>query len=662
VSNGDAAHVTTTRERARILIVDDRPANLLAIRATLEPLAQELVTASSGEEALDHLSEDRFAVILMDVRMPGLDGMKTAQLIRQRDAPRQTPIIFLSAFPTDSAGLAEGYARGAVDFLLKPIEPEILRSKVRIFVELFLTNRQLVRHAELLRRAERQALERKNELRLRSLTDAMAALLCTLSRYGAARYANRALIEFTGLAPGRRLNPYWRAVHPEDARRLMGSWSAARQRGMGFESQFRLKRLDGVYRWLLARAVPEREESGEITNWIVTAVDITAEREAREQAESANRLKDEFLATVSHELRNPLNAILGWTHLLRSSTFDESRSAHALDIIDRNARLQAALIDDMLDVSRIIMGRLRLQLRQLALTPIIDAAIRALLPAADTKGIELESHLEAATDAVTADSARLQQVVWNLLSNAVKFTPKGGRVKIALSSVGSWLELAVTDTGEGITRDFLPHVFEPFRQADSTTTKTHGGLGLGLSIVRHLVAAHGGTVAAESSGTGQGATFRVRLPALGNKPAEQRDPSSNSDLSSAALAGRTIVVVDDDADGCELVAEVLGRSGARVIASKSAEEALAAFHQNRPDAIVTDIGMPHYDGYELVRRIRELPEIAARQVPVIAVSALGGKDLQAKVLRGGFQAYMPKPIDPAGLVRAIQGLVSTREA
>jgi hypothetical protein len=594
----------------------------------------------------------------MDVRMPGLDGMKTAQLIRQSEKLKSIPIIFLSAFPADTAELMRGYAHGAVDFLLKPIEPEILRGKVRIFVDLFLQSRQLVHQAELLRRSEREALERKNELRFRSLTDAMATLLCLLSRNGKSIYANKALIDFTGLTPHERLNPYWRAVHPEDMPRLGRLWVSARRQGVTFESQFRLRRADGQYRWLLARAVAEREEGGKIANWIVSAVDITAEREAREQAETANRLKDEFLATVSHELRNPLNTIMGWTHLLRIGNVEPERAARALETIERNVRLQSALINDILDVSRIVRGKLQLEMEPMELSPVVEAALRAARLSAEEKRIEIAARLAASADAVSGDSERLQQVVNNLLSNAIKFTAEGGRITVKLVNLGSWLELSVADTGKGIRRDFLPFVFEPFRQAETHAAKAYGGLGLGLAIVRQLVHAHGGTVTAESDGEGLGATFRVRLPVCVLTPdASSADGAQSDDGAEPLLAGRKILVVDDDPDACELVREVLMRAGAQAIVAKSADEALMAFRRSRPDAILSDIGMPYFDGYQLIAKIRSFPVADGGGVPAIALTALGGEGVGTNILGAGFQAHIPKPVEPQLLIRLINELL-----
>jgi signal transduction histidine kinase/DNA-binding NarL/FixJ family response regulator len=527
---------------SHILIVDDRPANLTALEAILEPLGQEIVRANSGTEALRHVLQHDFAVILMDVQMPAPDGLETAALIKQRERSRHIPILFLSAFNTESTYIGQGFEIGAVDYLVKPLNPDILRSKVKVFVDLYLQGELLKKQAVLLREAEREALERKLEIRFRRLTDLMPQCVWAARSDGRIYYSNKAWAEYVGACSDRCAPPdsepqsskaevpFLSVLHPDDCEQAAAAWTASLEHGQPFEVQARLRRhSDETYRWHLARGLPERDDRGQILGFIITATDIddqkcaeSLEHEARTEAERANRLKDEFLANVSHELRTPLNAIVGWTQILRSGKLDEDRIARALETIARNANLQLQLIQDILDVSRIIAGKLRIQIDSIDPIFVVQSAIDAVRPAAEAKGVMLEAILEPC-EKILGDPDRLQQVIWNLLSNAVKFTPTGGRVAIRLRPLDTKLELIVTDDGAGIPPEFLPHVFERFSQADTSTTRKNGGLGLGLSIVHHLVELHRGAIRAESPGEGQGATFTVELP-TGNTPV----PSSHS--------------------------------------------------------------------------------------------------------------------------------------
>jgi CheY-like chemotaxis protein/two-component sensor histidine kinase len=383
----------------------------------------------------------------------------------------------------------------------------------------------------------------------------------------------------------------------------------------------------------------------------------------------ANRLKDEFLATVSHELRTPLTAILGWAHLLRTGQLGEKSATGALETIERNARAQSQLIDDLLDVSRIITGNLRLDVRQLDPGSFIEAAIEALRPAAEAKNVRIQKVMDTGVVSVAGDPARLQQVVWNLLSNAIKFTPKGGRVQVRLVRINSHIEIAVSDTGAGIAPEFLPHVFERFRQADQKTTRHYGGLGLGLSIVRHLVELHGGTVQAQSAGEGQGATFVVQLPMVPvyqqDHTAERVHPAARDTLISydcpERLEGLKVLVADDEFDARELFRVGLGQCGAEVSTAGSAREALAAIEASRPDILISDIGMPGEDGYELIRKVRALPAERGGKIPAIALTAYARTEDRLRVLRAGYQMHISKPVELAELVAVISSLIQRNE-
>jgi signal transduction histidine kinase/CheY-like chemotaxis protein len=397
---------------------------------------------------------------------------------------------------------------------------------------------------------------------------------------------------------------------------------------------------------------------------------LAREQAAREVAEAANRIKDEFLAVVSHELRSPLNPILGWAKLLRTRQLDEQKTERALEVIERNAQMQSQLINDLLDVSRILRGKLNLETRPVDLVAIIQAAMETVRLAAEAKSIQIHTQLEPDVGLVSGNAGRLQQVIWNLLSNAVKFTSEGGQVGIRLTklrgtrsggvdqqqglAVSDSAQITVTDTGKGIPAEFLPYVFDQFRQESSATTRRFGGLGLGLAIVRYLVELHGGTVQAESLGEGQGATFTVKLPLMVHDatPPPESPPSEPS----LNLQGIRIVVVDDDDNTREFLAFLLELHGANVIATASATEAVTTLAQFQPDVLISDIGMPDMDGYMLMRQIRALPPEQGGQIPTIALTAYAGELNQQQALQAGFQRHLVKPIEPEALIQAIAEL------
>jgi PAS domain S-box-containing protein len=644
--------------KANILLVDDRPANLLALEAILDQLDQRLVRATSGEEALEKLADEEFAVILMDVRMPGMDGLRTAEVICQRESAARVPIIFLTAVPIGNADVASGYARGAVDFLLKPFDPEILRSKVSVFVDLHQKEQMIKRQSALLRQREREAFERRSELRFRSLMDALPQSVWVARADLTFYYWNQRAVDYIGIqatmaVPAERLFEF---VHPDDLPALRADWERSTANQHSAEVQVRLRRhTDGEYRWFLMRTVPQLEESGNVAGWIVAATDIDTEHQALQEAEAASRMKEEFLATVSHELRNPLNAIMGWVHLLRSEKLDVTKSSKALETIERNVHLQTALIDDILDVSRIMQGKINLTFRTVRMGVVVEAALAAVRPTADAKGVALEYRRTADSDEISGDADRLQQIVWNLLSNAIKFTPRDGRVTVSMERHEGELTLTVLDTGQGISQDFLPHVFDRFSQADSGSTRAHGGLGLGLAIVRHLVELHAGTVEATSAGAGQGASFSVKLPIRDSKAVTAGDEQGQTATRPLQLEGVSILVVDDEEDSREVLAEVLRQYGAQTRTAASAEEALSEIAHRAPQVLLSDIGMPSVDGFQLVRRVREL--IPSDEMIAMALTGLGSAHDRKRALAEGFQVCMVKPVDPDRLVEAIKQLL-----
>ena len=562
------------RNPVNILIVDDRDENLLALEAVLSDPGYRIVRARSGREALKEVLDQDFALILLDVQMPGVDGYETAVLIRERQRSRQTPIIFLTANDFGSQHVFRGYTVGAVDYLVKPVAPDVLRSKVAVFVELF--NKQ-----EALRLAQEE-LEWRVLERTRELASANVALSAEIEE----------------------------------------------------------------------RAKIEQER----------VILLRREQAARLDAEAANRLKDEFLATLSHELRTPLNAIMGWAHVLGQSAGDRPTVQRAAEVIRQNASAQAQLIEDILDVSRIVGGRVVLDTRPVQVREIIEGAIEALAPAALAKNIQIERRLRDDVQ-VYGDRDRLQQVVWNLVSNALKFTPKGGRVEVELSDEDGDAGVRVSDTGIGIPADFLPFVFDRFRQADSSMSRRHSGLGLGMAIVRHLVELHGGTVSVESEGEGKGATFRLRLPrgaaaAPSAEAVEMLSSQHNGSLPELEhLHGVHVLIVEDDADSRDVLALLLQKLGALVEAVPTARDALDRVTNRRPDVLVSDIGMPEEDGYSLIRRVRQMPADAANKLPAIALTAYARQQDAEAAIGAGFDYHLPKPVAPADLIKAIKKVV-----
>jgi signal transduction histidine kinase len=390
---------------------------------------------------------------------------------------------------------------------------------------------------------------------------------------------------------------------------------------------------------------------------------LESEQHARAEAQHASRMKDEFLTTLSHELRTPLNAILGWSQILTGRTKPSPDTLQqGLETIERNSRIQVQLIEDLLDVSRIAEGKLRLDVKQVALSDIVELALGSVRPAADAKQIRIQMLLDRESDHVNGDPARLQQIVWNLLINAVKFTPKGGRIQVVLERVNSYASLTVSDTGEGITPEFLPHVFDRFRQADQSTTRAYGGLGLGLSIVKHLVELHGGTVHAKSAGKGNGTSFIVELPLRLNRKtdAEKTDTGSESEdvlsTDAARLEGVTVLYVDDEPDARELARRVLSAQGARVVTADSAAVGRQLMNDEQPDVLVADIGMPDEDGYALIHSVRSLPSDRGGTVPAAAVTALARAEDRRRALLAGFQTHVAKPVDIVELVAVVASL------
>ncbi len=447
----------------------------------------------------------------------------------------------------------------------------------------------------------------------------------------------------------------------EDLRREVATRSAAEESLREVHSQLERRVAERTAELQAANAQLQAEIAARSAAEQARQDLLVREQQARADAERASRTKDEFLATLSHELRTPLGAISGWVNLLRQGGSSEDLQ-EGLRVIDRNTRVQTQLVEDLLDMSRIVSGKLRLDVQEVDLQRVIGVAMETVAPSAAAKGVELQRILDPKSPPVSGDPARLQQVIWNLLSNAIRFTPRGGRVRVQLERVNSHLELSVCDNGCGIAPDLLPHVFERFRQGDSSTTRQHGGLGLGLAIARHLVELHGGSIRAESAGEGSGATFLVCLPCRPVRQNELREhPVAETEISqspSVRLDGMTVLVVDDEVDSREVVARILTRHGAKVLTAGTAEHALVAVQNHRPSVLVSDLGMPGEDGFSLIAKIRALAPDAGGLTPAVALTAFARTEDRMRALMAGFQMHLAKPVEPLELVVVLERLVT----
>jgi PAS domain S-box-containing protein len=538
----------------------------------------------------------------------------------------------------------------------------------------------IVLFASARRNAERRLREQHELLQvtLASIGDAVIATDVD----GKINFINSTAETLTGWtraeAAGKLLGEIFQIINEETRTTVESPFDAVIRKGavVGLANHTVLIARDGAEIPVEDSGAPIRDADGRIIGVIVVFHDVSdrrrvekererllkSEQSARAEAESAGRLKDEFLATVSHELRTPLSAILGWAAMLKTGKMDDETLRNALGVIERNARAQAEIIDDILDVSRIITGKLHIDSSPVEMAQIIRLAVEALRPAALAKSINLETSLDAGEAPVIGDSDRLQQIIWNLAANAIKFTPEGGKVEINLEQVDSHVEIKVSDNGAGISAEFLPFVFERFRQNDASTTRAHGGLGLGLAIVRHLVELHGGTVAAESEGIDKGSVFTVRLPLAdkhapvaappGETPPELPEPPKTSQ-SAADLSGLRVLVVDDDADTLEILDIVLKQYGATVETAASSAAAMEVFRRWKPDVLISDIGMPVEDGFTFIGKIRALPANEGGDVPAAALTAYAAEKDRLEALAAGYQIHISKPIDPAALAATV---------
>ena len=639
-----------------ILAVDDQPAALYATARVLRNAGFTVWEGTTGAEALARV-RDGPDLLVLDIKLPDMTGLEVCQRIKQDPLTAGLPVLHLTATYGADAEKAAALEGGADAYLTHPVEPIVLVATVRA----------------LLRAREAETKARRLTAWWQSTFDAIKDGVMLLSRTGQVLRVNQAMADLAGRKPEQLVGGAGPALFQAEGV-PREEWPLSR----ALSERRRIARDVQVGdRWFEIVADPVLDESAEVAAVVGTVKDISArmaaeaqmadllerEQAARKEAEQVNRLKDEFLATLSHELRTPLNAIVGWTHILRAGGLDEERTRQAIDTIARNAQAQAQLISDILDVSRIVAGKLRLEPAAVDLGDIVRAAFDTVRPAAEAKRIRVDLLLDPAAGPVVGDQDRLQQVAWNLLANAIKFTPRAGHVQARLELVNSSVRLTVEDNGPGIAPEFLPHVFERFRQGDASSTRPHGGLGLGLAIVRHMVELHGGTVDAANRVDGTGAIFRLTLPrpALfgsdrARAPIERRLEEGFVVAPTAELAGTTVLAVDDDEDARGLLRFVLERCGAVVLTASSSEEAMALLRKHHPHVLLADVEMPGEDGYTLITRVRALPREEGGDIPAAALTASVSAQDRLNALHAGFQYHVAKPVAPTELAAVVSAL------
>jgi len=662
-------------ELINILLVDDEPRNLTVLETVLSDPGYRLVCALSAEQALLALVAEEFALLVLDIHMPGISGFELAQLIKQRQKTAGVPIIFLTAYYSDDQHVLEGYGTGAVDYLHKPINPTILRSKVAVFAELHRKSRESARANRTLaneviarRRAEEQLRQLNDELEhrvaertatllqrereMRSLADNTPDILTRFDRELRYVFVNSAIEKATGRPRDDFLGRTMRDVGMADD--LRGLWEQAL--GFVFETkkpwslEFGYAGQGGV-RQYATRLVPEVGPSGETEFVLGVTQDVTDPKFAEEALKNADRRKDEFLATLAHELRNPLAPLRTGLDVLNRSQ-DAAVAVDTRKMMDRQLSHMVRLVDDLLDVSRITSDKLILRKEWVLLQAIAETAVEASRPFIEASGHALKLALPDEPVWLAADPTRLAQVVGNLLTNAAKYTPEGGCIELTAAREGSEVIVRVTDTGIGIPPEMLAQVFEMFTQVNRTLDRSHGGLGIGLALVKRLVELHGGTITALSPGLGEGSTFTVRFPLVEADAGGTKPPTTpEATPTQSPVSGLRVLVVDDNVDGAELLARVLQICGHETRTVHSGPEALDAARPFNPEVVFLDIGLPGMDGYEVAKRLRGEPSLSG--AVLIALTGWGTEDTKRQSREAGFDFHLTKPAEVTAIERIL---------
>lgn len=642
-----------------VLLLEDAQFDIELIETTLKNggIECELVCVETQKAFLEALKTTNFELILADYSLPAFDGFSALE-IAKATCP-DVPFILVSGVIGEESAI-EALKQGATDYILKQRLGRLVPSVQRALQE-SRERRDRQRAEEILQQTDNM---------LRAVVNASPIAIITLNADGRVMTWNPAAKEIYGWDAEEIIDQQLPVISLDEQEIFERNFHSALHDQIvnNLEMQHHTKKGTAIN--ISISLAPLHNAQNQPYAVVVTAIDITKrkqieaerfsllqrEQAARAHAEAASRLKDEFLAVLSHELRTPLNAILGWIKLLRKGHLEQATVNRALEVIDRNTAFQVQMIEELLDLSRIIQGKLKLEIHPVNLASIVEATAETLRPAAEAKSVKVQLSLDDSNlSMIPGNANRLQQVCWNLLSNAIKFTPSGGQVTVRLQKVDAYAQLQVADTGIGISADFLPHVFEYFRQADASTTRSTGGLGLGLTISRHLVEMHGGTINAASLGEGQGAIFTVMLPLQSTQPKIEQ---AQAPLDSASeLLGIKAIVVDDQVDTRELIVFVLEQQGAKVVSASSVSEALEKLTQYKPDILITDISMPNQDGYTLLQKARNLLQKQGSDVPALAITAYAREEDRQQAISAGFQMHLAKPIDPLELVKAVVKII-----
>jgi PAS domain S-box-containing protein len=637
---------------ANVAVVDDNPATLYSTSRILHAANFNVSEGINGEQALE-LAFKGIDILLLDANLPDIHGFDVCKQLRGDPRTARLPVIHVSATFVKEVDKAQGLDSGGDGYLTHPIEPPVLIATVNAFLRA--------------RRAEEQM--RNSEAKFKAVFENALRGILLLDQHLNYLEVNPAMCEMLGRSREEIVGqPLSRVMLSETSPDLQEIERALQADG-AWRGVFPLLRSNGEpvhLEWYIsAHKFPGVRLAvvTDMTERLLLEAErndlLASERRARAEAERASRLKDEFLGTLSHELRTPLNTILLWTQMLQQRSNDRVLLQRGLATIERNTKAQAQLISDLLDVSRISAGKLRLDIQPLDLVAIVKSVLEGLSPAIDAKQLKLQIWFDTSAGIIFGDPARLQQVVWNLVNNAIKFTPNGGRIEVRLERAESHLELKISDTGQGITAELLPYLFERFRQGDVSANRTHGGLGIGLAIVKHLVEMHGGVASASSPGPGKGATFTVRLPvqaSLDNSLYAAANPNGGHTGEIARLEGVRVLFVDDDADACAAISSILNETGAVVKTALSVNAALDIIEQFKPQVLISDIGMPEQDGFELIRGVRARG-YSYRMVPAIALTALARPEDRRRALLAGYQVHLAKPIDGGELSATVAALI-----
>ena len=629
-------------QRHKILVVDDNAASLYATSRILRAADFEVIEAVNGTDALA-LATPQIDLIVLDINLPDIDGLEVCRLLRARSDAAYLPIVHLSATFVTSVDKEQGLSAGADSYLTHPADPAVLVATVRALL--------FARQSDAVRRTSDSRFRAVFQLASSGIALLDSEMVCVDVNPAFCALAGLTRSEITGRHVSSLLAKEDRAICDEinHALRAAGHWDGTvpvlRGDGSRADVEWRIvaESSDGT-RIAIATDVTERRRAEEERENL-----LAGERAARGEAERLNRVKDEFLATLSHELRNPLSAILGWVNVLQRTPGATPEILKGLEVIERNSRLQTHLIADLLDYAGMRFGKMNMDIVAINPAVALQSAHAVVAPLATAKNVTLEWNVADRDARVMGDDARLQQIVWNLVSNAVKFTPAGGRVTVAGRAHHGHYEISVTDTGRGISAEFLPHIFDRFSQQDSGLNKSFAGLGIGLTIVKHLVEVHSGTIEAQSQGEGHGTRFTVRFPLT------QQNPRARPAATGAALTDLTVLVVEDDRDTRAFIARILSEAGAKVVQAASGDEALAAIQTTMPSVLVSDIGMAKQDGYQLIRSVREAG-FSAEKLPAIALTAFSRAQDRADAIKAGFQTHLIKPIEAERLTSAIAAL------